>query len=389
VARRGHGEGSIYKGPEGRWRAVVDLGQMGGKRQRKYLSGKTRREVQLKLTAALRDHQQGLPLAPERQTLEHFLTRWLEDTARPSVRPRVFIRYRELLTLHVIPVLGKRPLVKLTPQELNTLHGQKVAAGLSPQTVTHLHRVLHRALRDAVRWNLTPRNVCDLVDPPRVPRRREQWLDVDQARQLLAAAAGDPLEALFVLALTTGMRQSELLGLKWEDVDLANGTLRVRRALQRVPGQGFVETEPKSATSRRQIALTPLGLAALKNHRAPQNEPAAALVLAAAGAGRAAAHPLSRLATQHCVAAGQPERAREDHPGGDGAQSDQRDDGHLRAHHARDAGRRDEQAERPDVGPAIRAAGVWLPDWLPGSKRLRRSMQVERRILTSYRQLLR
>jgi len=272
MARRGHGEGSIYKGPDGRWRAVVDLGQMGGKRQRKYLSGKTRREVQLKLTAALRDHQQGLPLAPERQTLEQFLTHWLEDTARPSGRPRVFIRYRELLTLHVIPVLGKRPLVKLTPQELNTLYGQKVAAGLSPQTVTHLHRVLHRALRDAVRWNLTPRNVCDLVDPPRVPRRREQWLDVDQARRLLAAAAGDPLEALFVLALTTGMRQSELLGLKWEDVDLANGTLRVRRALQRVPGQGFVETEPKSATSRRQIALTPLGLAALKRHRAQQNE---------------------------------------------------------------------------------------------------------------------
>jgi hypothetical protein len=83
VARRGHGEGSIYKGPEGRWRAVVDLGQMGGKRQRKYLSGKTRREVQLKLTAALRDHQQGLPLAPERQTLEHFLTRWSPRGSRP------------------------------------------------------------------------------------------------------------------------------------------------------------------------------------------------------------------------------------------------------------------------------------------------------------------
>ncbi len=102
-----------------------------------------------------------------------------------------------------------------------------------------------------------------------MPHRREQWLDVDQTRRLLAAAAGDPLEALFVLALTTGMRQSELLGLKWEDVDLANGSLRVRRALQRVPGQGFVETEPKSATSRRQITLTPLGLAALKRHREP------------------------------------------------------------------------------------------------------------------------
>ncbi len=156
MARRGHGEGSIYRDPDGRWRAVVDLGQMGGKRQRKYLSGKTRREVQLKLTAALRDHQQGLPLAPERQTLEQFLTHWLEHTARPSVRPRVFIRYRELLTLHVIPILGKRPLVKLGPQALSALYGQKVAEELSPQTVTHLHRVLHRALRDAVRWNLTP-----------------------------------------------------------------------------------------------------------------------------------------------------------------------------------------------------------------------------------------
>jgi integrase len=270
--RRGHGEGSIYQDAQERWRAVVDLGWVNGKRDRKYLSGKTRREVQQKLTAALRDQQQGLPLAPERQTIERFLLSWLDDVAQPSVRPRVFIRYRELLTLHAIPTLGKRPLTKLQPQEVNSLYAKKRSEGLSAQTVTHLHRVLHRALSYAVRWNLVPRNVCDLVDPPRVTRPEGQWLNPEQARCLLAAASGDALEALYVLALTTGMRQSELLGLKWGDVDLRSGALQVRRALQRVPGRGFVEAEPKSAKSRRYITLTPLGIDALRNHRARQNE---------------------------------------------------------------------------------------------------------------------
>jgi integrase len=147
-----------------------------------------------------------------------------------------------------------------------------LAAGLSPQAVTNLHRVLHRALEHAVRWNLVSRNICDRVDPPRVARHEIQPLHVEQARAFLAAVQGDPLEALYVLALTTGMRQGEPLGLKWSDVDLEAATLQVRRSLQRVRGQQFVEVEPKSARSRRGIDLSLLAVSALSRHRARQLE---------------------------------------------------------------------------------------------------------------------
>ncbi len=136
--------------------------------------------------------------------------------------------FGELLQLHVLPILGKVQLQKLLPQHLQKLYNQKLEEGYAPQTVKHIHRVLHRALGDALRWQLVVRNVCDAVDPPRVPRKEMQALTGEQALQFLEAAAGDPLEALYVLALTTGMRQGELLGLKWTDLDLALGTVQVR-----------------------------------------------------------------------------------------------------------------------------------------------------------------
>ncbi|MBI4491737.1 MAG: site-specific integrase [Chloroflexi bacterium] len=269
--RRGHGEGSIHQREDGRWVAVVDQGWKDGKRQRKYLYGETRREVSEKLKAALHDQAAGLPLPSERQTVGQFLERWLEDSAKPNVRPRTFTRYHDLLTLHAIPTLGKRPLAKLSAQDLQALYGQKLDQ-LAARTVGHLHRVLHCALRDALRWGLVARNVCDAVQPPKVARPEMQVLAPEQARQLLAAADGEPLEALYVLAVTAGLRQGELFGLKWQDLDLEAGRLQVRRTLGRVRKQGFLESEPKSARSRRSITLTPLAIGALRHHRARQLE---------------------------------------------------------------------------------------------------------------------
>ncbi|HEY8477997.1 MAG TPA: site-specific integrase [Chloroflexota bacterium] len=126
--------------------------------------------------------------------------------------------------------------------------------------------------RDTLRWGLLGRNPCDAVNPPKVTKPELRVLTPEEARRFLAAVAGHRLEALFTLALTTGMRQGELLGLKWQDVDLEMGVVRVRRALQRLRRVGFVEVEPKSATSRRAARLVPLAVTALRRHRARQLE---------------------------------------------------------------------------------------------------------------------
>jgi len=269
MTRRGHGEGTIAKRADGRWVGAVSL--QDGKR--KWFYAKTRRDVQEKLIAALRDKHQGLPLAlGPRQTLGQFLAHWLQAVAQPKLRPRTLARYRELIMIHIIPTLGKRPLQKIAPQDLQHLYAAKLRDNLSPRTVGHIHRLLHHALQHAVRWNLVARNVCDLVDPPRVAKQEIQVLSSEHAKMLLAAAQGNPLEALYVLALTTGMRQGELFGLKWQDLDLAAATVQVRRSLARLKGRGFVELEPKTARSRRSILLTPLAVSALRRHRSRQLE---------------------------------------------------------------------------------------------------------------------
>ncbi|BCL83684.1 hypothetical protein ccbrp13_61490 [Ktedonobacteria bacterium brp13] len=140
--------------------------------------------------------------------------------------------------LHILPILGNVKLQKLAPQQLQMLYNQKLEEGYAPQTVKHIHRVLHKALSDALKWQLVVRNVCDAVSAPRVPRKEMQVLSGKQGQQFLEAAKGDPLEALYVLALTTGMRQGELLALKWEDVDLTTGTLQVKRTITRLVQTG-------------------------------------------------------------------------------------------------------------------------------------------------------
>lgn len=131
--------------------------------------------------------------------------------------------------------------------------------GLSPTTVHHLHAVLHKAMDQAIRWGLVVRNVLELVDPARMARTEMRTLSPKQARHFLVTARGDRFEALWVLALTTGMRQGELLALRWRDVDLAGGSLAVTGTLQRVPGQGLTITEPKTLRSRRRILLVVRG----------------------------------------------------------------------------------------------------------------------------------
>jgi len=266
AGRRANNEGSIYKRRDGRWAASISLDH--GKR--KYLYGKTRQEVGRKLTVTLKARQDGLPIPGERQTVGQYLEKWLES-ARPSLRPRTWLRYEQLVRLHAVPHIGKVALARLSPDHLQRLYANRLEAGQSPASVVQLHAVLRRALNQATRWGLVARNVARLVTPPRIKRQEMATLSPEQARAFLGAARGDRLEALYVLALSTGMRQGELLALRWRDVDLEAGRLQVKATLQRTP-EGFVFAEPKTARSRRQIALAGTAVEALRRHRVNQAE---------------------------------------------------------------------------------------------------------------------
>jgi integrase len=271
VARRRTGT-SLYGRSDERWVAATELKRGDRRRRRKYLYGKTQREVRQQLAVYVDNHDPDLSGSSGPDSVEHFLEEWLRDVAAAAVRPRTFLGYRQLLLGHVVPSVGQRALAELHPREVQALYRTKLATGLSPQTVRNLHSVLHRALSHAVRWGLMPRNVCSLVDPPRIRKHEIRPLDADAARRLLAAAAETDFKALYVLALTTGMRLGELLGLKWSDIDLEGARLQVRRSLQRLPRGGFIEVEPKSARSRRSIDLTASTVASLEQHRARQTQ---------------------------------------------------------------------------------------------------------------------
>lgn len=285
MSRRGHGEGSIFKRSDGRWEAQMTVegsgagsignpGNGGGPKKRKSFYGKTRAEVAHKLATALREQELGLPIAREDQTVAQFVTSWLESVAPPVLKARTHQRYRELLTLHVVPTLGTVRLARLSPQQVQDLYSQKLAAGLASTTVNHLHMVLHRMLDRAMRLELVARNVSERVDAPPMRTKAIHPLSRADVQRLLTAAAerNDRLQALYVLAVTTGMRQGELLALRWSDVDLAHSTrpsLRVQQTVQRVNG-AFVLSSPKTPKSRRRIALTQAALSALVAHRARQ-----------------------------------------------------------------------------------------------------------------------
>jgi integrase len=211
----------------------------------------------------------SLPTAVKDLTLGAFLEDWLTDVVRLSVRPRTYVSYRYVVRLHLAPGLGQRPLAALSPADVQAFLNQKAASGLSPRTVAYLRGVLRQALGHAERMELVGRNVARLARPPRIPHRPVSPLTMEQARTFLDAIRGDRLEALYLVALGCGLRQGEILGLRWPDVDLDVGTLTVRHALARIEGK-LTLVEPKSATSRRVVPLPMFVRDALLAHRLRQ-----------------------------------------------------------------------------------------------------------------------
>ena len=202
------------------------------------------------------------------------MTDWLEQTHKHSIRARTYERYEEAIRLHLIPVLGKYRLQKFSAQHVQAFYARMTDEGLSPSTVIYYHSVLYNTLSTVVKWGLVPRNVCDLVTPPRKARFEIQPFTPAQVQSFIDAIGGHKWEALYTLA--TGMRQGELLGLKWQDINFATGTLQVRRILTRVPSRTtvkvFIEAEPKTQHSRRSITIASFALESLQKHRLRQEE---------------------------------------------------------------------------------------------------------------------
>ncbi len=254
------------------WSAIVDLppDPVTGKRRRKRLTAATKREVEALIAATIQAAQGGFTDAG-RATVREYLARWQEDAA-PTLRAATRRRYADLIRLHILPQLGNVRLAKLSPADVQRLYSNRLAAGLSPTSVRQIHSVVHRALDQAVRRGLLARNPAKMVDPPQPARPESRTWDARQVAAVFTAAAGDDLEALWRLALLTGMRRGELLGLRWADLDLDRGSLAVRRTLSRGGDSRLVSGEPKTASGRRQIALPSSAVDTLRRHRLRQVE---------------------------------------------------------------------------------------------------------------------
>ena len=243
---------------------------VGADGRRHSLYGRTQREAQAKLRAALQLADNGVAPVGQQLTVGAYLEAWLAGTVAMRCRPRTAESYRETVERYIAPALGRVPLAKLEPEQVSRMLAALTARGtLSPSTVRYAYAVLRIALGRALKEGKVLRNVCTLVDPPARPARELRPLTAPEVRHLLATAAGDRSEALYVAAVGLGLRQGELLALRWEDVDLEAGTLTVRHTLQR---GARVLAEPKTERSRRTLALPAAVRASMREHRLRQLE---------------------------------------------------------------------------------------------------------------------
>ena len=271
--------GHIRQRSPGSWEITYELPQDGSdkRRQRTQTVRGTKRDAQQELTRLLREIDTGGFVEPNRLTIGEYLERWLADYAKPNVGGKTYEVYRNHLRTQIIPPLGAIPLARLSPLDLQGLYarlrteGRKDGrpGGLSARTILHFHRILHKALDQAVKWRLVARNVCDAVEPPRPQQQESHVLDEEQTVRLLEAAKGTQLHLPILLACATGARRGELLALKWENVDLEAGVICIRQALEQTTGSLKFKT-PKTTKSRRTVVLPRFAVEALTRHRGEQ-----------------------------------------------------------------------------------------------------------------------
>ncbi len=265
MTKRAAGEGSVYKRGN-RW-----VAQVGSGKNRDYKSFDTQREANAWRHKRVEEIRQGLVFIGAKISLSKFLDDWLVVTEN-SVRPNTYLQYSQIVHQHIVPTLGKILLKDLRPDHVQQLYTKKLENGISARTTQLIHAVIHRALNHALKQGLVVRNVSDAVTRPKVPRKEMKTFDDYQVRQLIQAAEGTGMQTLFWVAVSTGLRKGEILGLKWSDLDWNNGRLQIQRQVQRRKGEGLVFCEPKSASGRRVIILGEKTLDRLHEYREEQSK---------------------------------------------------------------------------------------------------------------------
>jgi integrase len=257
------------------WELKYDAPRNDGRRQIRYRSFKgTRRQAEAELARLLAQVADGRHVNPSRLTVAEFVGERLAlRRSTGTISPKTAQTYRTLLDYQITPVLGGKLIQKLTTRDIEDWHAtlqgsgrQDGKGGLSPRTVQHAHRLLGKALREAMRHDLLLRNVTTLQRTPRVPRRPMRILTAEQIRALPARLQGHPLEALALVALFSGMRRGELLALNWSNVDLEAGVIRVRMSLEETR-TGLRIKPPKSRAGVRAVTLPAIAVDVLRQHR--------------------------------------------------------------------------------------------------------------------------
>lgn len=231
-------------------------------------------EAQVRLRQVLTELDKGVFTKPGKTTVADYLNTWLQDYCKPSLSPRTLQLYSYICRVHIIPAIGKITLTELKPQQLQKLYAAKLSSGLSARTVQICHVAIHKALKNAVRTNLINRNVADAVDKPKIQRPEMHPMTEGDLSQFLYAAKQGNYHALFYTYLFTGMRRSELLAVRWSDIDSVGMQISVSRTMQYLNGveNHITFKEPKSKKSRRLIALSPSTVFVLEEHRKVQQK---------------------------------------------------------------------------------------------------------------------
>ncbi|MFF4387130.1 tyrosine-type recombinase/integrase [Streptomyces sp. NPDC001552] len=266
--RNPNGAGTITQRKDGRYQAAVYVLQPDGTRARKFAYGKTWTECDTKRRELLAEVDQGVPVPTRSAKLAEWLPYWLENIVRPHRKRTTYAKYETHVRLYLVPLLGKKRLESLSVADVRRALVQ-LQKETSAATAKESHRVLRTAIAAACREELVSRNVVSLVEPPKVQVREMSPWELDETLDFLAAARKDPLYPAFVLAIALGLRRGELVGLRWENVDLDKREIRVRSQRQRVRGEAY-EDDPKGRRRRQTLPLPGICVAPLRWQRMKQ-----------------------------------------------------------------------------------------------------------------------
>ncbi|MFC1913133.1 tyrosine-type recombinase/integrase [Chloroflexota bacterium] len=272
--------GHIVKRARNSYSIVFDSGKdpATGRRKQHWASiiG-SKKDAEKKLAELLHQLDNGTYIKPDKITLAEFLERWLRDYVKPNLAPRSTEGYESVVRCQLIPSLGKMVLTQLKPEHIQRYYSEKLTngrfngkGGLNPKTVRNHHMVLHRALEIATKWGLITHNPADAIDPPRCQRKEINTLNEHDLNSFLESAKKTPYYALFYIALFTGMRRSEILALKWSDVDLMLEQISVNRTMHHLRDGSIIFRPPKTEKGRRLVSLSPSTTLVLKEYHQMQ-----------------------------------------------------------------------------------------------------------------------